>query len=298
MIRTDHPTLEDVLAGDTLVATSAEVEVPPGARTVVLTSGTTGEPKVVAHTQAMWEANAAGVREVLGVGEEDRWLLALPTDHVAGLSILIRASIWGTPVVTDGDCEWASLVPTQVVRGFDPPPSFRGAIVGGAPMPAQLPGWAIPAYGMTETCGMVWVGDRALPGAEFMTAADGELLVRGPMVAADGWLPTGDLGEVVDGRLAIRGRKKDLIITGGKNVSPLEVERVLEEHPGVREAAVAGVPDPEWGERVVAYVVGDTDGLREFARERLPGFKSPKEYRRVEELPRTASGKLLRNRLN
>ncbi|MBA2506019.1 MAG: AMP-binding protein, partial [Thermoleophilaceae bacterium] len=183
MIRTEHPTMEDVLAPGPLVATTAEVEVPADARTVVLTSGTTGEPKVVAHTQAMWEANAAGVREVLGVRKEDRWLLALPTNHVAGLSILIRASIWGTPVVTEGDCEWASLVPTQVVRGWQPPPSFRGAVVGGGPMPAELPGWAIPAYGMTETCGMVWLGDRALPGAEFSTADDGELLVRGPMVA-------------------------------------------------------------------------------------------------------------------
>ncbi|MBA2506165.1 MAG: 2-succinylbenzoate-CoA ligase, partial [Thermoleophilaceae bacterium] len=118
-----------------------------------------------------------------------------------------------------------------------------------------------------------------------------------PMVAGDGWLATGDHGEVAGGRLEITGRKKDLIITGGENVSPLEVERVLEQHPGVREAGVAGVPDPEWGERVVAYVVGDTTGLAEWARERLPGFKAPKEYRRVKVLPRTPSGKLQRSKL-
>nr|MBA3301674.1 hypothetical protein [Thermoleophilaceae bacterium] len=87
------------------------------------------------------------------------------------------------------------------------------------------------------------------------------------------------------------------IITGGENVAPLEVERVLEQHPAVREAAVTGEPDPEWGERVVAYVVGDTSGLRDWARERLPGFKVPKEIRQVERLPRSPAGKLLRDRL-
>jgi o-succinylbenzoate---CoA ligase len=298
IVRTDSPTLEDVLHSDVLVATTRPVDVPDGARTVVLTSGTTGEAKPIAHTREMWEANAQGVRELLGVADGDRWLLQLPTHHMGGLSVLMRAQIWGSDVVGEGDAEWASLVPTQLARGWEKPPSLKGAVIGGGPMPAELPPWAIPSYGMTETCGMVWAG-RPLPGTEFRTAPDGELELRGPTVAADGWLATGDLGRLdADGVLHIEGRKTDLIITGGENVAPQEVERVLAQHPGVEDVAVAGVADPEWGERLVALVVGDTAGLADWARERLPGFKVPKEFHSVETLPRNSGGKLVRGEIH
>jgi malonyl-CoA/methylmalonyl-CoA synthetase len=143
----------------------------------------------------------------------------------------------------------------------------------------------------------------------------GEILVRGPNVfagylggvgadafAADSWFRTGDLGRAdPDGYLRIVGRSKELIITGGFNVYPRDVEEVLREHPSVADVAVVGVPDPEWGERVVACVVAAeaTDGaaaeaLLAWARERLAPYKRPRDVRFVDELPRNAMGKVVR----
>ena len=131
----------------------------------------------------------------------------------------------------------------------------------------------------------------------------------GPTVApaalsSDGWLHTGD--EVTldaAGRLTVTGRAGDTIITGGENVAPVEVEAVLESHPAVAEAAVHGMPDPEWGERVVATIVlsehetATADDLRGYCRVRLAGYKVPRVIRFTHELPRTVSGKILRRSL-
>ena len=189
----------------------------------------------------------------------------------------------------------------------------------------------IERYGMTETGMLVsnpYDGDRragsvglALPGVEVRLddregagEPSGEILVRGPNVfggylggvgadafTADGWFRTGDLGRAdPDGYLRIVGRAKELIITGGFNVYPRDVEEVLRDHPGVRDVAVVGVPDPEWGERVVACVVAsDTSAtaaaaLLAWAAERLAPYKRPREIRFVDDLPRNAMGKVVR----
>jgi malonyl-CoA/methylmalonyl-CoA synthetase len=144
----------------------------------------------------------------------------------------------------------------------------------------------------------------------------GEIEVRGPHVFdgylnrpdateesfdGDGWFATGDLGSVSeDGYYAISGRAKELIITGGYNVYPREVEEVIEGCPGVAEVAVVGLPDEEYGERVAAAVVRDDEGLtaeevRDFCREDLAGYKKPREVVFVEELPRNALGKVLKH---
>jgi fatty-acyl-CoA synthase len=118
-----------------------------------------------------------------------------------------------------------------------------------------------------------------------------------------GWHRTGDLGVMdADGHVRLVGRLKEMYISGGENVYPAEVEHVLEEHPNVAEAAVLGVPDPEWGETGVAFVVPverplDVEELLRFARERLAGYKIPRRVSVVEELPRTASGKVQKARL-
>jgi 2-furoate---CoA ligase len=119
-----------------------------------------------------------------------------------------------------------------------------------------------------------------------------------------GWFYTGDLGRLdADGDLWIVGRVDDMIVSGGENVHPLEVEDVLARHPGVREVAVVGAPDDRWGHRVVAYVVGEGKVTAEeldahcLASETLARFKRPREYRFVEDLPKSPSGKLLRRLL-
>lgn len=186
-------------------------------------------------------------------------------------------------------------------------------------------------YGMTETCMLTsnpLVGERkpgtvgpALPGVE-VRITDGEpgnIEVRGPNVfagywhrpelkatefSADGWFKTGDLGVIdVDGYLEIVGRSKDLIISGGLNVYPKEIELLLDSLPGVLESAVIGVADHDFGEAVVAVVVLDgtrsvtPDDIRASAREQLAGFKVPKRVFVVDALPRNAMGKVEKAKL-
>ena len=212
--------------------------------------------------------------------------------------------------------------------------SLRLVVSGSAPLPDEL--WhrihqvtgqrVLERYGMTETVMNIsnpYDGERRpgtvglpLPGVEVRLAEDGEILLRGPNVFAgyhgrpdataeaftdDGWFRTGDLGRVdADGYYTIAGRSKELIITGGYNVYPREVEEVLERHPGVDEAAVVGVPDDDWGERVVAFVVAgtlDEPGLAALVAQHLAPYKRPRAYHRVDALPRNALGKVERARL-
>jgi O-succinylbenzoic acid--CoA ligase len=301
---------------------------PAGTLAVVHTSGTTGEPRPVCLTRAQFEASARASAAHLGVAAGDRWLCCLPVFHVGGLSIFTRSAFYATTVHAEpgfdaarvkdlleaGEVTLASLVPTMLVRlreaGLERAPRLRALLVGGGPIPPELLDWAgalglpmMPTYGMTETCSQVATARpgetraRPLPGVELRVAGDGEILVRGPMVAADGWLRTGDRGRLTaDGLLEVDGRMDDVIVTGGENVAAREVEAALLSHPGVTDAAVVGVDDREWGRAVTAFVVGDAreDELAEHARARLASFKVPKRIVRVDELPRTPSGKVSR----
>jgi len=120
----------------------------------------------------------------------------------------------------------------------------------------------------------------------------------------DGWLHTGDIGRMDErGRLFLLDRKNDMIISGGTNIYPREVEEALIEHEGVREAVVFGVPDTVWGESVFACVVATPgaspteEALIEFCKGRLASFKKPKRVELVDELPKNAYGKVLRREL-
>jgi O-succinylbenzoic acid--CoA ligase len=233
----------------------------------------------------------------------------------------------------DGEISLASLVPTMLRRlveaGLDSAPALRALLLGGGPVPRDLLEWAaerglpvLQTYGMTETSSQIATlgaaeavkrsgsAGRPLPGVELSISSEGEILVNGQMVARgaldpdDGWLHTGDRGRLDDdGYLWVEGRLKDVVVTGGENVACAEVERVLEEHPSVVEAAVTGLPDEEWGELVAAFVVVadgrrlDEPELIGHCRERLAGYKVPRELRAVEALPRNAAGKLLRQEL-
>ena len=294
---------------------------PGDPHSVVFTSGTTGRPKAVTLTYGNHEASAAAVAAAFGTGPDTRWLCPMPLFHVGGLSVLIRAAIGGFAVhlhdgfdveavkaeLEAGAVTHVSLVATMLARlrdaGLSRAPGVEHMILGGGPMPADLLAWArdlrLPVtatYGMTETASMVATAEGPLPGVE-MKVEDGELLVRGPMVAADGWLRTGDCGTLDESGLHVEGRIADTIITGGENVSAREVEDVLRRHHAVSDAAVVGRPDPEWGEVVVAYVVADEADLDAWCRERLAPFKVPKRFVRLPELPRNAAGKVQKGRL-
>lgn len=210
---------------------------------------------------------------------------------------------------------------------------------GSAPMPvstheeftARTGHVILERYGMTETCMLTsnpLVGERkpgtvgpALPGVELRLTegTSGGIEVRGPNVfdgywrrpelkaaefTEDGWFKTGDLGLIdADGYVEIVGRSKDLIISGGLNVYPKEIELLLDSLPGIAESAVIGVADPDFGEAVIAVVVLDDsepvspDSIRLAAREHLAGFKVPKRVFIVDALPRNAMGKVEKARL-
>jgi fatty-acyl-CoA synthase len=212
--------------------------------------------------------------------------------------------------------------------------SLRRCVVGGAPMPVELLAtWQergieiVQGYGLTEAAPNVlclspedavrkagWAG-KPYPFVECDVSADGELLVRGPNVFPgywrneqatreafrDGWLLTGDVAERDDeGNYRIKGRLKDMFISGGENVYPAEVEDVLHAHPAVEDAAVVGVPDERWGEVGVAFVVArgvTEEELVAFCRERLARFKVPKSVRFVDAIPRNSMGKIQKSEL-
>jgi fatty-acyl-CoA synthase len=213
--------------------------------------------------------------------------------------------------------------------------SLRLAVVGGAPMPeALLDVWAargvdiVQGYGLTEAAPNVLClapedarrkagyAGKPYPYVECDLSDENELLVRGPNVfpgywrndeataAAfrDGWLLTGDLAERDDeGNYRILGRLKDMVVSGGENVYPAEIETVLHDHPAVTDAAVVGIPDARWGEVCAAFVVlaapVSEDELREHCRARLARFKVPKTFTVVDSLPRNSMGKIQKSEL-
>jgi len=207
-------------------------------------------------------------------------------------------------------------------------------VAGSAPLPATLfercervlgqP--VLERYGITEGGIVVsnpFDGPRQagrvgypLPGVEVRLGEQDEVQLKGGQVFkgywrnaaasadvfVDGWFRTGDIGEIApDGSLAIRGRIKELIISGGYNVYPREVEMVLEQHPAVAEVAVAGLPSERWGEEVTAFVVTrsqvQAEDLITFARDRLATYKCPRAVHFIESIPRNAMGKIDRSRL-
>lgn len=220
------------------------------------------------------------------------------------------------------------------------PDTLRCLLLGGGPAPKSLLEQAkarhVPvfqSYGMTETSSQIVTlspedalekigssGKPLFPAQLKINAEEdgvGEILVKGPMVTKgyfnndeateksikDGWLVTGDLGYTdQDGFLYVVDRRNDLIISGGENIYPTEIESVLSGLDGVREAGVVGKPDDKWGQVPVAFIVTNhtsvsLDEIQKFARKHLAGYKVPKEIYFTENLPRNASNKLVRNKL-
>jgi O-succinylbenzoic acid--CoA ligase len=306
---------------------------------VIHTSGTAGAPKLVEFDRHAIDSAVAASAFELEASPHDAWLCCLPVAHVGGLLVVLRAVLLGAPVSVherfdveaferDRNAAFVSLVPTMLVRLLDAGADlarFRAILVGGAALPQALRHRAedaganvIETYGLTETCGGVVYDGRPLPGTTVRIVSethgieiDGPTLMRGYRLdpaatqaafTDDGWLRPGDAGWLDDdGRLHVLGRLDDLINSGGEKVWPQEVEIALATHPGVAEVVVAGRPDPEWGQRVVAFVVPtDRDAppslaeLRDHAAGTIARFKAPHELVVVERFPRTSSGKVVR----
>lgn len=312
---------------------------------VIRTSGSTGTPKdVVLGRDAVLASAHAALDRIGGPGE---WLLALPADAVGGLQVLVRAIASDTPPVIasehpdlsgaisamTGRRRYASLVPTQLHRlaaagDLGILADLDAVLIGGATMPASLLTEAreagvpvVRTYGMSETCGGCVYDGLPLDGVQVRIADDGQVMLAGPVLfdgyadtattaAAlhNGWFATADRGEVdADGRLRVLGRLDDVVISGGVNVALPAVTEVLRMLEGVRDAAAVGVPDDEWGARVVACLVPDDavclDGLRldevrdAVEESGLPRSWAPRDVVLLDMLPVLPGGKLDRQAL-
>ena len=304
---------------------------------VVETSGSTGTPKrVVLSRRAVLASVAATTRRL---GGEGRWLLALPPSYVAGAQVVCRSVVAGEPpvllddhpslaaAVEAGRAAYVSLVPTQLHRmledaeDVDALRSLRTVLLGGGPIDPALRSRAAEAgvsvvatYGSAETAGGCVYDGVALDGVGLTTEVDGRLLVSGPMlfdrydgdpeltarVLVDGWFRTEDAARIdEDGRLQVLGRLDDMVVTGGVNVPAPAVARRLREHPAVRDVEVLGVPDAEWGTRLVAFVVGELrlEEARAWVAEVHPRSWAPRQLVAVDALPMLANGKVDRVQL-
>jgi acyl-CoA synthetase (AMP-forming)/AMP-acid ligase II len=284
-------------------------------------------------------ATASPFNHMAGLG-----IFLMTVSTGAAIAPLPRFSVEAWVKLIDAGVTHATLVPTMWEKLMDAGQMRVGSLQvlqhGGAPMPPDLlrramkllPGVdIISIYGQTEgspiTCltpedhrlalkghlHLLATVGRAVSGTKIRIddpddSGVGEVFARGAHLVtneADGWLHTGDLGSLTDdGYLKLAGRRGDMIIRGGENVYPIEVENVLEAHPEVREVAVAGNHDPQYGEVVVAYIVPRNLAappspveLRAFARSSLAGFKVPTSWTFLPDLPRNSSGKVLRHAL-
>ena len=295
-------------------------EVETGDALVVATSGSTGTPKGVVLTHDAIAASADATNATLDVRADDHWLACLPLSHVGGLSVVTRSLRAGTQLTVQAGFDASavmasgatlvSLVTTALAR-IDPA-IFRTIVLGGGRPPKDRPSNSVTTYGMTETGSGVVYDGKPINGVDVRLTADGEILLRGPMLlrcyrdgtdpkTAEGWLPTGDFGKWLDnGRLHVAGRRSDLIITGGENVWPEAVELILHAHPDVADVLVRGVRDAEWGQRIEALVVPAKGAvptlktLRDHVKSAHPPFMAPTRLMLVDQIPRTALGKPIR----
>ena len=304
---------------------------------LIPTGGTTGAVKLAIHEWASLRASALGLQDFLGGGPIHSCCV-LPLFHVSGLMQLVRSFVTGGSIRFDDkevSRSCVSLVPTQLQRALQDEERVRALgesraiFVGGAGIPESVAGRArelrlpiVPVYGMTETAAMV----AAVPNADFLAEPDAGAVPVGDAefaIEADGRIriktpalfkgyhgrPSLDLssGFVVndagrldsDGRLHVIGRVDRLINTGGEKVDPGEVESALLEIEEVSEALVVGEPDEEWGEAVVAYVVGEFPSVeigwfKEQLSGRLASYKLPKRVYVVGALPLDSRGKYIR----
>lgn len=286
---------------------------------VIATSGSTGAPKGVVHTHDSIRALLNMSQSRLQTDTSTHWLLCLPVSHVAGFSIVARSILMGNPInilakfdetevlnAARAGATHVSLVPTTLKR--IEPSIFSTILLGGAAAPPNLPGNVVTTYGMTETFGGIAYDGAPLDGVEVRIMNE-SIELKSPSLfrayrgqdaerSTGDWYETGDCGTFSNNQIRVFGRKDDMIITGGENVWPNAVEKVVASFPGVEHVVVSGIEDEQWGQRVVAWIISSRDvapsldNIREHVKTQLPSFCAPTELRVVTEFPMTSLGKV------
>lgn len=310
-----------VLTGGERMVRSSGRQVDNDIGLVMLTSGSSGEPKAAELSWDALAASAVMTQKSLRDVSAPVWYPVLPANHIGGLAVILRAIfddatlLWGDAKGIDEaprhGATHIALVRTQLVR--HDVTQYEKVLLGGARPPSVLGENFISTWGMTETGSGVVYDGRALEGVD-IASIDGQIAVRTPTLfrsyrtmarprilgpdGSDDWFPTGDAGEVQNGRVSIRGRLGYVINTGGEKLWPEDLEAIIAAIPGVTDVAVTGVDDEVWGQRVVALVVSNVTGLETAigaaASERIGPWAKPKETRFVDAIPRTSNRKIRR----
>ncbi|NGX50271.1 MAG: 2-succinylbenzoate--CoA ligase [Chlamydiae bacterium] len=288
--------------------------------TYLFTSGTTSTPKIACHSLGNHYYSALGSNGRMVIKPGDHYLLSLPLYHVAGIAILFRTFLAGATLllseeIDDPRATHLSLIPTQLSRLLKTsnPGKNMQILLGGANLNIKLYNRAVqsaltvyPTYGMTEMSSQIATHydphsfslGHPLPYREMKIAEDGEIYLRGKTLFQgyfdqveglslplneEGWFCSRDLGEYSPKRgLQMIGRKDRLFISGGENIHPEEIERVLDSIEGVDRAEVLPIPDEEFGFRPVAYIESEEgyneERVRAHLAKILPKFKLPVAY--------------------
>jgi O-succinylbenzoic acid--CoA ligase len=308
---------------DAVAALASWLDGPGEVRLVVETSGSTGTPKRVLLSRAAVLASVAATERRLGAA--GRWMLALPPSYVAGVQVICRSLVAGHEPATEwpvAEPWFTSLVPTQLHRLLESPEDVaalrtaHSILLGGGPIDPDLRRRAeaeglrvVATYGSAETAGGCVYDGLPLDGVALAIGAEGRIRIAGPTLfdgyqgdpeltartLVDGWFLTSDAGRLGDdGRLSVLGRVDDMVVSGGVNVPAPAVAARLRGHPAVADAEVLGVPDMEWGQRVVAFVVAaglDLAEVRDWVGAELPRSWAPRQVVVVDAIPRLDNGK-------
>ncbi|TVR17637.1 MAG: hypothetical protein EA391_04280 [Balneolaceae bacterium] len=359
----------DLESADEFSFESNPFKNPNGYAGCFLTSGSTGNPKIVPikRRQVLFQADSSAKN--FRPSPNKFWLLCLPLNHTGGINVIYRSLLYGSAIYfspgfdagvirkllnENKQFEAASMVPTMLeklleARFFRLQFNFKGLLIGGGPISLSLINRAltrgipiVTSYGMTETCSQIAANPMLRSGGMYipkqsvgMVFRPNEVQIRddngnplplneqghiwlcGPQVFdgytdetlnkkvidAEGWFNTGDYGHLNRNRqLFIESRRTDLIITGGENVNPAEVEDALKEIEEVDDAAVFGVPDKLWGQQVTAIYTSENEditpsNLKESLTGVIQSFKIPKEFLRVDSIPRNSMQKINRGDL-
>jgi O-succinylbenzoic acid--CoA ligase len=298
--------------------------VPQSIAVVIPTSGSTGTPKEVALSASALKASAKAAHEFLGAHRGERWSLQLPTNHIAGVNVLVRALELGSDISTT-DFEFTSIVPTQLFRALQSRDdellglqNAKAVLVGGAATSSELLNQArekginvVTTYGMSEMSGGCVYNNWPLPGVEVEIRADQRIALRGAMQAAsylgletpladsNGWFLTSDAGEIRDGKLFVLGRVDDQIISGGEKISLSVIDEFLNTQ-NLGEFMSCSIENVEWGQQLCLAGTKDFDKSKvsELLRDQFGKHAVPKIFLKSVELPRTSLGKADRGTLS
>jgi O-succinylbenzoic acid--CoA ligase len=304
-------------------ATLKVKQVPSEIALVVNTSGSTGSPKSVALSSSALIASTNSSNKYLGATPGDSWSLLLPTSHIAGLNVLIRATSLGTRVIDNRnkdeyiDADFISIVPTQLHKALTADDKLlehltaaEAVLVGGAALSEKMKKEAaskhvkiITTYGMTEMSGGCVYNQKPLAGVEVKISSEGLVELSGPMLASgyldkdgsitsefeSGWFKSSDLGEFSNGVLKILGRSDDVIISGGEKISLLEVEESIKKIFPEVQIITFSLVDDKWGDKLCLASTSVIN--QEELRIKMDKLETPKEFFVFESIPKTSIGK-------